>query len=205
MARRTKADALRTRESLLDAAEHLFQQQGVSRTTLADIARAADVTRGAVYWHFEGKAALLNAMLDRVSLPFSEDLAALIQHNNDPLAAWYAHLQEALHQIVHDERTQRVLQIVLQKVEHAHDIGPATEHHIHMRRTHVESMRLVLEHTAAARGLQLPAPAAELAYVFDASLSGLIYSWLLDPAFDLEHTGRLAIATFLRGIGLELG
>ena len=47
--RRTKEDAQQTRESLLDAAECLFAERGVSRTSLQDIAKAAGVTRGAVY------------------------------------------------------------------------------------------------------------------------------------------------------------
>ena len=48
MARRTKEDALATRTALLDAAERVFLQRGVSRTSLADIAQAAGVTRGAL-------------------------------------------------------------------------------------------------------------------------------------------------------------
>ena len=65
MVRRTKEDALATRSSLLDAAELLFQAQGVSRTSLADIAREAGTTRGAIYWHFKDKADLFNAMMER--------------------------------------------------------------------------------------------------------------------------------------------
>ena len=38
--RRTKEDAQQTRESLLDAAERLFAERGVSRTSLQDIAKA---------------------------------------------------------------------------------------------------------------------------------------------------------------------
>ena len=49
MVRRTKADAEATRNSLLDAAECLFQTHGVSRTSLNDIATAAGTTRGAIY------------------------------------------------------------------------------------------------------------------------------------------------------------
>ena len=52
MVRRTKAEAEATRTAILDAAEHLFQARGVSRTSLQDMAHAAGVTRGAVYWHF---------------------------------------------------------------------------------------------------------------------------------------------------------
>src|SRR3569833_2656013 len=69
MARRTKQDALATRDSILDAAELLFEQQGVSRTTLQHIAAEAGVTRGAIYWHFHDKSDLFNAMMDRAVMP----------------------------------------------------------------------------------------------------------------------------------------
>ena len=41
MARRTKEEAQETRNALLDAAEHVFSERGVSRTSLTDVAAAA--------------------------------------------------------------------------------------------------------------------------------------------------------------------
>jgi AcrR family transcriptional regulator len=69
MARRTKEDALATRELLLDAAERVFHRRGVSRTTLQEIAQDAGLTRGAIYWHFQNKGELFHAMMERVTLP----------------------------------------------------------------------------------------------------------------------------------------
>lgn len=69
MARCTKEDALATRHRLLDAAEYVFVEKGVSRTSLHDIAHAAGVSRGAVYWHFKNKADLFNAIMERITLP----------------------------------------------------------------------------------------------------------------------------------------
>ena len=69
MARRTKEEAQATRERLLDAAEVIFRDRGVTRTSLAEIATAAGMTRGAVYWHFKDKADLFRAMCDRATLP----------------------------------------------------------------------------------------------------------------------------------------
>ena len=56
MVRRTKEDAVATRNSLLDAAERVFYDKGVSRASLGDIAQAAGATRGAIYWHFKDNA-----------------------------------------------------------------------------------------------------------------------------------------------------
>lgn len=55
LARRTKEDAFATRNSLLDAAEQVFYEQGVARASLNEIAQRAGATRGAVYWHFKDK------------------------------------------------------------------------------------------------------------------------------------------------------
>ena len=90
MARRTKEDVLATRTALLDAAERVFLQRGVSRTSLADIAQAAGVTRGALYWHFKDKAALFGAMMDRVALPLEIDLNSQDAVGEDVLSAWRA-------------------------------------------------------------------------------------------------------------------
>ena len=50
MARKTKEEALRTRQLLIESAIQQFALRGSTNTPLTDIADAAGVTRGAVYW-----------------------------------------------------------------------------------------------------------------------------------------------------------
>ena len=52
MARKTKEEALETRNAILDATVRVFAAKGAANVSLADIAREAGVTRGAIYWHF---------------------------------------------------------------------------------------------------------------------------------------------------------
>jgi TetR/AcrR family transcriptional regulator, acrAB operon repressor len=61
--RRTKEEAAITREQLLKKALTVFSKKGYAATTLEDIAREAEVTRGAIYWHFGGKAELYNTLV----------------------------------------------------------------------------------------------------------------------------------------------
>ena len=75
MVRRTKHEAQATREHLLDTAEQVILARGLSRTSLQDIAQAAGLSRGAIYWHFADKVALFNAIMDRVDLPLEQALA----------------------------------------------------------------------------------------------------------------------------------
>src|SRR3712207_5622987 len=53
-----------TRAGLLLAAESVIAERGVDAATLGEIAKAANVTKGALYHHFESKDELLLALLD---------------------------------------------------------------------------------------------------------------------------------------------
>lgn len=73
--KRTKPEAAETRSSILAAAERIFFEKGVASSTLDEIAAAAGVTRGAIYWHFESKNDLLVALLDPLQFPHFKQLA----------------------------------------------------------------------------------------------------------------------------------
>jgi TetR/AcrR family acrAB operon transcriptional repressor len=118
MARRTKEEAAATRDSILDAAEKLFVEQGVSRTTLQHIATAAGVTRGAIYWHFDDKGALFNAMMERAILPLEAEMQVLDQaESDDPLVDLRNHMLAVLDRTVNDPSARRVFEIATLKVE----------------------------------------------------------------------------------------
>ncbi|GAA4482880.1 TetR/AcrR family transcriptional regulator [Actinoallomurus oryzae] len=65
------------RERLAGAAARVLHEQGVERTTLADIARAADVPVGNVYYYFKTKDQLVEAAIDTQADHLRETIAAL--------------------------------------------------------------------------------------------------------------------------------
>ena len=65
--RRTKEEAKATRAKLLKTALSVFSAKGYAVATLDDIAKAAKVTRGAIYWHFKSKADLYNTLIQELS------------------------------------------------------------------------------------------------------------------------------------------
>ncbi|WP_162552118.1 TetR family transcriptional regulator, partial [Klebsiella pneumoniae] len=69
MARKTREEAQRTRQLLIESAIQQFALRGVTNTTLTDIADAAGVTRGAGYWHFASKTELFNGMWEQQPPP----------------------------------------------------------------------------------------------------------------------------------------
>ena len=53
-----------TRQLILDASLSLFSKSGFARTTVRDIARKAGITDAAIYYHFESKRELLEALVE---------------------------------------------------------------------------------------------------------------------------------------------
>ncbi|HEY1392756.1 MAG TPA: TetR family transcriptional regulator [Methylibium sp.] len=202
MARKTKEEAQATRHAILDAAEKLFQQHGVSRSSLQDIAAAAGVTRGAIYWHFRDKADLFNAMMERVTLPLEQSLEVLERADqDDPLADIRALTLQALLQIANDPQTRRVFEIATHKVEYVDEQLGIRDRHLHSRNgclVHLEHCLATAKHSARIDSVASP---RAIALGLHALIDGLIQNWLLDPAgFDLVAVGLQAVDTYLAGL-----
>ncbi len=204
MARRTKEEALATRHRLLDAAELLFQAQGVSQTSLQQIAQQAGATRGAIYWHFKDKADLFNAMMERVILPLEAGprAAAAAGINDDPLGEIEEGMVHALTLMATDPQVRRVFDVATHKVEYTHDMASVQQRHLDARNACVADFEKALRTAARRDHIKLPVPGHVAAQGLHALISGLIQNWLLDPeAFDLVPTGRRTFRVYLAGLG----
>lgn len=202
MVRKTKLEALATRERILDAAEHLFQAQGVSGTSLQDIALAAGMTRGAVYWHFKDKSDLFNAMMARVCLPMEQSASQLVPPDGaSPLATLREHLFGVLDRVAGDEQARRVFEIATQKVEYVDELTAVRERHLQMRRDHIAVLERLLRAAQRRGDVVRSPPARQMAIGLHALLDGLLQNWMLDPAtFALRAVGRRVVDLYLAGL-----
>lgn len=83
--RRTREDAETTRLSLLRAAGKVFSERGFAATRLSEIAKEANVTRGAIYWHFGNKKRLFNELIREKITPFFELIDGVISEDLGPI------------------------------------------------------------------------------------------------------------------------
>ncbi len=192
MARSTKEEALETRARILDAAERVFHAQGVSHTSLADVAKAADVTRGAIYWHFKNKSDLFDAMCERVRLPMEAMMEeSADQRSVDPLGQFVKIGVFVLKRVACDPQSRTIFDIIFNKCEFVDPNDPIL---VRQRECHMQgmiSMQQTLEN-AIAKG-QLPAtldiPMACL--LVHATVTGLMNDWLFAPeSFALEEVAE---------------
>lgn len=100
-----------TRAALIAAARPLFAERGYAQVGTEQIARAAGVTRGALYHHFDGKRELFEAVYEKIEIELAERIAAgALQANaTSPLAAMKAGAEMFLLASTEPETQQIVL------------------------------------------------------------------------------------------------
>lgn len=187
MARCTKEEALETRSRILDAAENVFHAQGVSRTSLADVAQAADLTRGAIYWHFKNKSDLFDAMCERVRLPMEAMMATTAdQRETDPLGRLRMTCVFALQDSAHNPQSRKVLDIVFHKCEWVDAADPILVRQHECFLNGITNIERTLTNAIAIGQLPPNLDTRLSAILFHAMLSGLLDNWLFLPSsFDL--------------------
>ena len=202
MARRTREDAASTREQLLDAAERVFRERGVAHTSLAEVAAAAGVTRGAVYWHFRDKSDLFEAMCKRARLPLEAmlDRAGSTTHA-DPLAALRELAVSALARLAGDPRVHAVFEVMFHKCERALEMAPADERTRRERSLCLAHVGEVMRQAVAAGQLPDDTDTALATEAMHAYVVGLMNEWVLDPeAWDLAVRGPALVDLFIAGL-----
>src|SRR5882672_11091549 len=73
---RREAQGDATRLALLSAARELFGDSGYAATSIEEVAASANVTKGAVYHHFGGKANLFQAVYEQVMREVSDQVVS---------------------------------------------------------------------------------------------------------------------------------
>lgn len=202
MVRRTKEDAEITRNLLLNAAESVFNEKGVARTSLSDIAQAAGVTRGAIYWHFKNKADLFHAMLERVKMPIDEMIDQLdAKQSATPLINLKAGAVTVLKHIAADEQTRRVFDIVNHKCELVDDMAIARTRQLESRVGCLEYIEQNVQAAIDQNSLPRTVNARIAAIGLHALIDGLISSWILDPeSFSLGKEADPLIQIYITGL-----
>lgn len=180
MARKKKEEAQKTRQQLIEAAIGLFAARGVANTTLTDIADAARLTRGAVYWHFSSKSEIFNAIWEQ-QLPLREVIRdrLLLSEGDDPLLKLREQFIVTLQYIAREPRQRALLQILYHKCEFHGDM--ISEYEIRRRiGINDDFLRTRLEQCIAGNAISSEINIDLTLIVFHGFFSGIIKNWLMN-------------------------
>lgn len=200
--RKTKAEALKTREYLMLSALDTFYERGVSRASLNEIAQNAGVTRGALYWHFKNKEDLFDALFQHIFHDLSQELEADIQSDAPDLwDNFQRSLVNMIHRVQHNEAHHKFCNILHLKCEHTQQnqaIITLTQSYSNMWNTLLTSaLTACIKQKSLPDNLDIP-----MAVIYiKSTVTGLMQTWLSQPdAFDLSETAERQIATYLNAL-----
>lgn len=199
MARKTKQQAQETRQHILDVAMRLFSQQGVSSTSLADIAQAAGVTRGAIYWHFKNKSDLFSEIWQLSESSISDlETEYRAKFPDDPLSVLREILVYILEATVIEERRRLMMEIIFHKCEFVGEMAVVQEAQRNLCLESYDRIEQTLKACIQAGLLPATLLTRRAAVLMRAYISGIMENWLFAPeTFDLHKEARNYVAILL--------
>jgi TetR/AcrR family acrAB operon transcriptional repressor len=182
MARKTKEDAELTRQRILDAAREVFLARGVSRSTLEHIATQAEVTRGAVYWHFENKADIFYALRDQVFLPLIDrmDDTLAVETKADALTQIENSLCDTVHQLNESIEMRQTYEIMMIKCEYVDEFATVLQQILSNCANISDKFELAYARAKAQNILASTHSPRALALDTHLFFSGLLHMWVKD-------------------------
>jgi TetR/AcrR family acrAB operon transcriptional repressor len=199
--RRTKDEAAVTRSAVVKAALSVFSAKGYAATTLDDVARAAEVTRGAIYWHFKSKADLYNTLLQE----FSARGAAVVQQ----AVAEGGTLIEILRRVFvrqcalieEDPEARAVMELALFKTGLDADLQAGRKQQVEAGNALLAGITDAMRQGAAQGVLRSDIDPADMARAFIAFENGVIQLWLTTPdSFSLKRSAESFVAILIAGL-----
>jgi TetR/AcrR family acrAB operon transcriptional repressor len=179
----------------------VFSEKRVANTILNEVACAAGMTRGAIYWHFKDKKELFNALCDRAFLPIEILLNEITSSSiADPIAAIRQLNLGFIAQVTANPRQIEVFDIIFHRCERTAKI----QSFIQEREGRNECMNKIgdIFREVVRQGV-LPentdvAIAVQINHAF---LIGLVHEWLIDRnAYNLAAHAEMMIDAVLFGL-----
>jgi TetR/AcrR family acrAB operon transcriptional repressor len=199
--RKTKEEAAVTRATLLKAALAVFSAKGYAAATLEDVAKAARVTRGAIYWHFKSKADLYNTLIQE----FSARGAAVVQ----PAIVEGGTLIEILQRVFvrqcalieEDKEARAVMELALFKTGLDPELQAGRKKQVEAGNALLEGITGAMQQGVAQGLLRNDVDPVDMARAFIAFENGVIQVWLVSPkSFSLKTSAESFAEILLAGL-----
>ena len=201
MVKKSKDDAEKTRQAVLESALDVFSEKGYAKATFDEIAARAGFTKGAVYWYFRNKADLLSALIvEYLQRKRTEILPKLPQGNTlddllDYFVIWAGVGKE-------DIRFAKFNRFVLCQMEWSEVIIDRVDKNLNIIKDfHLEKINKVLLECEKIGILKSGLDLGELQHIILSSYIGLMFSTLSKRHnFDLVEIVRAGLGLLFDGI-----
>lgn len=196
--RRTKEDAELTKKAILSAAVEVFSQRGVAKASLEEIARKADVTRGAVYWHFKNKMEIFDALHESLHTPFIERiLEGLEAEHPNPIGQLQALCTNLLLELDQDEFRKKSLTLFMLKCDYSGELQHRQEANTRAKYEKMQAFSGYFQKAIETGQLPANTDASDYTVAMNCYIRGIVTEYLEAPeAFDMPNKAPALMEIF---------
>ncbi len=191
-----------TRERILSAAMTVFAQKGWQKTSLDEVAAAAGMTKGAIYWHFRNKNdlffALLDARLQRDTSPVQAEIQAAIAQGQqgEPMQAVTQLFSLAWSRCAVDRQWTRLYLEVMSQAQE-----PEIAQRLHDLYHHIWQLSAQFVEVMQAGGLtRQDIPKQHLAMLWCVIFDGVVATAMANPELDVQQLAQQFIPILWQGL-----
>jgi TetR/AcrR family acrAB operon transcriptional repressor len=199
--KRTKEEAAITREQLLSKALKVFSKKGYAATTLEDIAREAEVTRGAIYWHFGSKAELYNTLIREYSNRGGAIMQQAAAEGGTLVDILRRVFVRQLQAVEEDTALRALMELQLFKTGLVAELEEGRQQQVEGSVGLVEMLAGIMGQGVQAGMLRSDVDPKEMARAYLGFQNGLIHLWLTSPnQFSLKNSADAFADILMAGL-----
>jgi TetR/AcrR family transcriptional regulator, acrAB operon repressor len=189
--RRTKEEAAVTRATLLKTALAVFSAKGYAAATLDDVAKAANVTRGAIYWHFKSKADLYNTLVQEFSARGAGLVQQAVSEGGTLIEILRRIFVRVCTMVEEDKEMRAVMELTLFKTGLDPELQAGRKKQIEAGNALLKGITEAMGQGVAQGVLRDDIDPADMARAFIAFENGAAQLWLLSPrSFSLKASAE---------------
>lgn len=185
------------RSQILEAAEKVFSERGFDRARMDDIVEESGLSKGALYWYYKSKDALIHALLDRLFGGELKRAEALVEAGGSASERIEAFLALVVREI---RRFEPLMPLAYEYFSLAARSKPARRHLTSYYHRYLELLaELIRQGIEAGEFRQIDPQAAALAA--SGMFEGITLYWFLDPSsVDWDQMERIGLSLILVGM-----
>ena len=188
------------KKQILDAAERVFSERGFDKARMDDIVEASGLSKGALYWYYKSKDAIIRALLERVFISELKEADGLVEADGSATDRIRLFVGFAVREY---KRFEKLLPLAYEFIALAYRRKPVRETVVGYFKGYVEMLATIIQQGVDA-GEFRPCDPHAVAKALIAMYEGIALLWFLDPSQgDWDQMAEMPLTLLLAGLQPE--
>jgi len=187
------------RQQILDAAISVFVKKGINGARMDDIVKVSGLSKGALYWYFDSKTALIQALLERIFEHDLHELMILIDAEGTATERLNKHMENSINLLIEMSSMAPLVFEFYGEAARNQDFKESVTQYLHLYREPIS--KIIQQGIDSGEFVSVDARTATI--TIGAMIEGTFLHHAISPeSFDLVHQLKFGYRLFIQGLKL---